>query len=251
MSPPRTGRRCCRSPALAVALLLALLLAGCGGDPATPGIMGNRVIGYAPVVASGVTAAQWPWFFDDALALGPPGGTLDVVSLGYDPTQASALGGSLTLGLGTAGDATARACAVDGPGDDLAVYENAFVTTNPATSLAGTYTEVATVEVSADNNTWYLFPPTDDTAMDPVGPARYANLAGVTPTDQGGDRFDLAALIAAHGLPADFRACYVRLTDGGTLYPDYGNSQSDLYDSGADIDAVEALNSVDAPGLTP
>jgi len=43
----------------------------------------------------------------------------------------------------------------------------------------------------------------------------------------------------------------VRLTDGGTLYPDYGNSQSDLYDSGADIDAVEALNSVDAPGLTP
>ena len=43
----------------------------------------------------------------------------------------------------------------------------------------------------------------------------------------------------------------MRLTDGGMLYPDYGNTQTDLYDSGADIDAVLALHAQDAPGPSP
>jgi hypothetical protein len=78
----------------------------------------------------------------------------------------------------------------------------------------------------------------------------------VTPTAQGGDRFDLTVLIAAHSLAPDFRACYVRLTDGGTLtapydLDDYGNHNSDLFSSGADIDAVVPLHSVAAPGLAP
>jgi len=186
------------------------------------------------------------------VALGAAGGTLDVASLGFDPAVADAPGGTLTLGLGSAADPAARACVVDGAGDDLAVYENAFTTTDPASGLEGTENEVATLEVAeVAAGPWYGYPHALDATVHPVLPARYQGFAGVTPNSQGGDRFDLAVLLAAEGLAADFRACYVRLTDGGTRYPDYGNSQSDLYDSGADIDAVEALHSTDATGLAP
>jgi hypothetical protein len=132
----------------------------------------------------------WPQFFHPEWALGPPGGTLDTVSLGYDKAalDPTALGGSLTLGLGAADDAGTRACVEDRPGDDFVVYENPFVTTNPDTGLEGFYTEVATVEVSADNSIWYRFPPGDDPGMDPVDPARYTGFAGVTPLALGGDR---------------------------------------------------------------
>ena len=102
--------------------------------------------------------------------------------------------------------------------------------------------------MSQDANTWYLFPPAEDTARSLLDPARYTNLAGVTPTAEGGDRFDLATI---PGLPAGFQACYVRLTDGGTRWADYGNTQSDLVLSGADIDAVQALHAAAASGLTP
>jgi hypothetical protein len=196
----------------------------------------------------------WPQFFHPEWALGPPGGTLDTVSLGYDKAalDPTALGGSLTLGLGAADDAGTRACVEDRPGDDFVVYENPFVTTNPDTGLEGFYTEVATVEVSADNSIWYRFPPGDDPGMDPVDPARYTGFAGVTPLALGGDRFDLAALNEAESPPPEgWQACYVRLVDGGTLYPDYGNTQSDLWSTGADIDAVEVLHAVEAPGLSP
>jgi hypothetical protein len=236
---------------LALAVALGPGLAACGGSSAGPAVTANRVLAYAPVNALGATEADWPYFFHPEAALGPPGGTLDVVSLGYDPTQAGRPGGSLALGLGAAGDPAARACAVDRAGDDLAVYENAFATTDPVTGLAGTENEVATVELSADGAAWYAYPHGENPAYALVQTQRYSGFAGVTPSAQGGDRFDLGVLIAAAGLPADFRACYVRLTDGGTLWPDYGNTQTDLWDSGADIDAVQALHAVDAPGLVP
>jgi hypothetical protein len=193
--------------------------------------------------------ADWRYFFQPQVVLGPPGGTDDVFSLGYDPAAASpTLGGFVIVGLG---DGSGHRCAVDGPGADLAVYENPFRTTD-ANGNSGTDNEVATVEVSRDAVTWYLFTPTDNaTALLAVETSLYTNLAGVTPTDDGGDRFDLADPAIAPPLPPGFQACYVRLTDGGTLWPDYGNTQTDTWASGADIDAVQALHSVAAPGQTP
>jgi hypothetical protein len=253
-------------------LWLLLLPGGCqdgstavvpaAGQPAAAAVYANRVIAHAEINSTGATAAQWPYFFNPGAVLGPPGGTLDVFSLGYtvtagydpvqgyDPTGTAAPGGSVTVGLGDPADPAVRACAVDGAGADLAVYENPFRTQDSAGN-AGTNNEVATVEVSADGQTWYPFPHGEDAARPLIDPARYRNFAGVTPLADGGDRFDLADVIAANGLPADFRACYVRLTDGGTRWADYGNTQSDLYRSGADIDAVQALHWVWVTGLVP
>lgn len=239
--------------ALARVLTAAALwgLAACGADSGGAPVYGDRVVAYGPVIAQGVSEADWPYFFAPALALGAPGGLFDVVSLGYDPGAADARGGSITLGLGDAVDGGDPACAVDGDGDDLAVYENPFVTVDPATGVSGTNNEAATLAVSADALTWYAFTPSLNEGLPLVARARYGNLAGVTPTADGGDRFDLAEVIAANGLPAEFRACYLRLTDGGTRIPDYGNTQTDLTASGADIDAVQALHASAAPGLEP
>jgi hypothetical protein len=196
----------------------------------------------------GATPAEWPYFFQPQAVLGPPGGTYDVFSLGYDPAAPSpALGGFVIVGLG---DARGHRCAVDGPGADLAVFENPFRTTD-AQGNSGTSNEVATVEVSQDGVTWHLFTPADDPALPLIDSARYRNFAGVTPADEGGDRFDLADPAIAPPLPPGFQACTVRIADGGTLWPDYGNTQTDAWASGADIDAVQALHSVAAPALTP
>jgi hypothetical protein len=237
------------------ALLLGAALAACGGSGGGPagdaGVWANRVIDYAPVNVKGAQPGDWPYFFAPNAALGPVGGTLDVASLGYDPAATKSTGGSITLGLGAAGDAASRMCAVDGAGADLAVYENAFPTTDIKQG-AGVDVEVAVVEVSQDAKTWYAFPHAV-LVNNSVHPSDYSGFAGVTPTAQGGDRFDLADVIDANkgALDGSFTACYVRLTDGGMLYPDYGNTQTDLFASGADIDAVQALNYAAAPGLAP
>ena len=62
--------------------------------------------------------------------------------------------------------------------------------------------------------------------------------------------------LAAHGLAASFNACYLRIVDGGTLVPDYDSdgelsTSSTQNGSGADIDAVEGLNTLSAAGLSP
>ena len=122
------------------------------------------------------------------------------------------------------------------------VLDKPFGTDSPAN------TELALVEVSDDGTTWHEYP--HSIGSGPlIDPDKYAGFAGVTPRSKGGDRFDLAEVIAAYTLSSDYRACYLRLTDGGTLYPDYGNTQSDLWASGADIDAVQVLHSAAATGL--
>ncbi len=219
-------------------------------NPSSTPVYADRVVtdGHMNAHVPPATMDDWHYFYQPSAVLGPPGGTADVFSLGYDSSipQPGALGGFIVVGLGDSGG---HRCAVDGDGPDLTVYENPFATVD-ADGNAGTYNEVATVEVSQDGNTWYLFPPSENTALPLVDPARYHNLAGVTEMGKGGDRFDLNDLKDV--LPAEFMACYVRITDGGTQIADYGNTQTDTWDSGADIDAVEALYSVSAPaGLAP
>lgn len=240
---------------LLLIVALALLPAACGdgsGTGAAP-VVANRVVDYSPVNVFAASVEQWPQFHHPELALGEPGGTLHAASLGYDdtdPLAPPALGGSLTLGLGRAEDPADRACVEDGPGDDLAVYENPFPWSEAG--YAGTYNELAVVAVAeAAGGPWYGFPHAIVACDHPVLPDCYEGFAGVVLVADGGDRFDLAALIAEAGLPADFRACYVKLTDGGTLFPDFGNTQTDQWNSGADIDALEALHPVAAPGLAP
>ena len=201
-------------------------------------------------LAEGCSGFAWsnlgllPWFYFQQpwVALGAPGEQQGVVSLGYDPLSPTTAGGSITLGFGSN---TQNRCIVDGPGADLVVYENAFPYADGTGE--GTYNEVMSLEFSADGQpgSWHPLTPLVNTALPEIDPARYTYFAGVTPTANGGDAFDLADVIAEHGLAADFQACYVRLTDGGTLYGDLGNINTDLHYSGADLDAVEVLNWVE------
>ena len=155
------------------------------------------------------------------------------------------------MGLGLAGGSPDAKCVVDGPGADFVVFENPFrsvdVDGNP-----GTYNEVATVEVSADGEQWYQFPAAIDVDKVLIDPARYTNFAGVLPVDEGGDPFDLSQVIEDNPgvLDANFRACFIRITDGGMAFGDYGNTQSDFFKSGADIDAVQAIHFETVVGLS-
>lgn len=144
------------------------------------------------------------------VVLGPPmptdaGGSLDVLSLGC--------GGAITLAFDDPG-------LVDGPGDDLIVYENAFATGDT------TFAEPGRVLVSDDGEVWRAFGCTLTGAGDwpPEG------CAGVEP---GGDGFDLADV----GLQ---RARYVRVVDVSVAY--FGTDMWCTGGSGGfDLDAVEAL----------
>lgn len=169
-------------------------------------------------------------FGEDALpevVLGPPRGKGDasgsthVVSLGT--------GGTIVVELGVA--------AVDGPGADLIVFENAFEVGS------GTFAEPGTVGVSADGDTFTDFPcdPTD--APDYPGCAGtspvYANVETNTidpldPEVAGGDAFDLADI----GVD---RARYVRIRDGEVETGLGGGSE------GFDLDAVGVVNPAPAP----
>jgi hypothetical protein len=134
--------------------------------------------------------AGWGQDAMPGVVLGPPrgagllSGSLDVVALGN--------GGSITLGFGAL-------TIVDGEGADFIVFENPFYAGgDPAHPFA----ELATVEVSADGETWHAF---DCSATSyPYGSCAGWNpvLANVDendldPTDPlvaGGDAFDLADL---------------------------------------------------------
>ncbi len=232
-------------------LVLIVAVQACGGDGGTPpagsqatGVFANRVIDYSPELPAGETIGQA--FYDPASTLGEPGGTLDVTSLGDDKAGA---GGSITVVFGQE-DNNARHCIVDGIGADLAVYENPFAFSDSSGPV--NFTEAAYVEVSQDDIVYFRFPrtfPPADPAL--VGnPAEFSNLAGI---NVGGDSFELAEIIIANSLDGTFKACYVRIVDAGLEVPDY-DSDGELATnslSGADIDAVEALNFEPAPDFAP
>jgi hypothetical protein len=126
---------------------------------------------------------------------------------------------------------------VDGPGADLAIYENAFhvgVETGPL------FTEFGIVEVSADNRAWYRFPFDADTGAGLAGQAAVisnpANGEDPLAAASGGDRFDLADV----GLEM---IRFVRVIDGGDDLDDYGNLVPPGDKGGFDLDAMAALNS--------
>ena len=232
---------------------MAVLLHACGdggGEGTEDGngkIFANRVVDFSPVIPLNTTPADWPFFFQPDAALGEPGDTFDVVSLGYDT---GAKVGILTVGMGAGSGTTNAKCIVDGPGTDFVVFENAF---RIGDGSLGTFNEVATVEVSDDGLRWFPFPwQIDENIIDLSDPARYTGFAGVLPVNEGGDPFDLSQVIEDNPgvLDANFRACFIRIRDGGMALADYGNTQSDLYNSGADINAIQAIHFETVTGLS-
>ena len=200
--------------------------AGCDeGDVLT--LADGRATGghYASTLVS-FTPGPGATFGADALpgvVLGPPqgagdlrGGT-DVVSLGA--------GGEIVVGFDVD--------IVDGPGDDLAVFENPFQVPGARERY---WEEFGEVSVSLDGLTWATF------ACDPRGPRPHTGCAGWSPvysapesgfcaTDprvSGGDLFDLARVGVA-------RARYVRVRDLRTQ----GVAEPS---TGFDLDAVAALH---------
>jgi hypothetical protein len=177
-------------------------------------------------------------------ALGPASGASgDVFSLGD--------GGSLT--------AVVSAGIWDGPGDDLAIYENGFL------SLDGLFAEFAYVEVSSDGSRFARFPSsTTNTLPVPsfgsVDPCDYDGLAGDKPIYEG-TGFDLADL-GGHSLVSSGQldlqnVTHVRVVDvigdGSTL--DAGglpihDPYATAFDTGGfDIEAIGVLHAPE-PTLT-
>lgn len=176
--------------------------------------------------------------------------SLDVYSIG--------IGESAWLVLGFEGRRV-----VDGPGDDLVVFENAF-----GYGDGLTFMDPAVVEVSADGETWIAFPhdyvAEDETAYSPRR-EHWLGFAGLTPVflhaddnaldpfdpEAGGDRFDLASLpdtpeaerIREQG------AAFIRISSAAShVNPDTGAPfVQDPVGDGPDIDGVAARWLVKAP----
>lgn len=210
-------------------LIICLLLAGCGvappeidagvevdaglevdaGDP-----WADRVVRFVPGAGAGFGQDLFP-----GVVLGAPSGggetsgSLNVLSLGKD--------GVIELEF-------VDLVAIDGPGVDLLVFENAFTG----------FLETGVVEVSADGIDWRKFP--CDATVDggvtgcagtkPVFGNPAQGISGTDPSVAGGDGFDLAEV----GLSS---ARFVRVTDSGAnrFYGPPGG--------GFDLDAVAVVNS--------
>lgn len=204
-------------------IVLALVLAsalhiGCASEADAGDPFADHVVEFAPAEATVFGHEDMP-----DVVLGPPGGIVDVASLGCE--------GMIVLELGESG-------IVDGPGADFIVFENPFSEDFP---------EPGEVAVSEDGVTWSVF------ACEPISLAGCAGVTptlalpgtGIDPTDPevaGGDAFDLAML--AEPLA---RASFVRIRDrsrehwdavGELSYCDPGNQGA----GGFDLDAVAAVH---------
>lgn len=131
---------------------------------------------------------------------------------------------------------------VNGEGPDITVFENVFV--QEAGPMAGIpFVEPASVEVSNDGETWFLFP-YDEATLEGMAGVTWTN-GGEDPLDpevSGGDQFDLAGL----GLDS---IRFIRIWDKTSIVRDnpghmYYN-QNTAFFNGFDLDAVAALHSAD------
>lgn len=183
----------------------------------------DRVRRFEPGTSAGFGAAELP-----LVVLGQPQGagalqgSLDVVSLGN--------GGVIEVRF-------ADNAVMDGPGDDLAIYENAF---HAGDENGPIFTEFALIEVSRDGKNWKEFPYDAESGEGLAGRAPvYANSSNaIDPLapEGGGDRFDIGAL----GL--DYVTA-VRIIDAGALIDDVGNHSFAGTKGGFDLDAAAALHS--------
>ncbi len=197
---------------------------GTGGEPCAVEVSempyAQEVISFEPGLGAGFGAADMP-----EVVLGPPSGrgvssaSLDVVSLG--------VGGEIVLGFG-------GRVILDGPGDDLIVFENPFWASGNAQAV---WAELGEVSVSADGESWHTW----DCDPEDTAEAIWPGCAGWTPTlaydacelleldpeVTGGNAFDLEDL----GL-SEARFVKVRdlAVDGGTP------------SAGFDLDAVGLVN---------
>ena len=191
----------------------------------------------------GDTTSNHAFFGNAGAALGPPGGALDVVSLGD--------GGSAVLGF-------AHPIA-NGPGPDFAVFENGF----PAqTAPFGDYLELAFVEVSSDGQHFVRFPSvslTQDTlqidGFGQLNPEKIHNLAGKYVVNYG-TPFDLDDVADSAGIDVD-SICFVRVVDVvGDLHDDFARYDSQghkindpwpspYWSGGFDLDAVGVMHQKD------
>jgi len=214
---------------LAIGSVSALL--ACSAVPAAAGrsdawLDGVKV--FVPGAYAGFGADKLP-----RIVLGPPRGggltqqSVDVVSLGD--------GGNITVVF-------RDNIVVDGPGDDLAIYENPF---HVGSEDGPIFAEYGIVELSPDGKTWTQVPYDGGTG---------AGLAGAVPVlstpendidalapEGGGDRFDIGAVGLAF-------VRFVRITDGGDAIPDPGNLVPPADKGGFDLDAMAAIHS-SPPGV--
>lgn len=180
-------------------------------------------------------------FGDPANALGPASGnSFDVVSLGD--------GGSITLGFALPFR--------NGPGPDLAVFENSF---------DDNFLELAFVEVSSNGTDFFRFPAVSLTqtttqvgAFDPLDPTDLHNLAGKY--RQGfGTPFDLDDLVGVSPLLDVDSVRFVRIVDvvgsiddNFATFDSQGNKINDPYPTafasgGFDLDAVGVMHPIPEP----
>lgn len=196
-----------------VGLGLVVLLAGCDGLPNGVDPYADALVDFEPGDGAGFGQDRLP----DVVVGGPHGagqnaGSTDVLSLGR--------GGTVTVEL-------VDWVVIDGPGDDLVVFENAFVG----------WLEPGRVEASADGETWVGWDCDLDTLEGCAGVTPVEASVdddGIDPLDEdeaGGDAFDLADV----GLE---QARFVRVTDAGAA-PEGGY---DGITGGFDLDAVAVWN---------
>lgn len=268
--------------ALTVGSLAFYIATNCHGGPfashRTNGVEVSEIVAWASETAVYAPTAEVAHLDpfgggphdDPSRALGPADGT--TVSLGdLDATglAAGSAAGSLTLRFTTA--------IFNGPGPDLAVFENAFEFTD-APSADFIFAELAFVEVSTDGEHFVIFPAVslnidaDPSVADDdlqqlhvpfgrdfagVNTTNLHNFAGVHPTLTG-TPFDLDDLVAADDVVAGRvdldEIYYVRLVDvpgNGSVTDSRGNPIHDAWhtvDSGGlDVDAVGILHQVPEP----
>lgn len=166
----------------------------------------DRVVVFTPGPGAGFGQDKFP-----EVVLGPPkgagenSGSLDVLSLGK---------------LGVIELEFTDFIAVDGPGVDLLVFENAF----------NGFTETGVVAVSEDGIDWREF--TEHAGVNPVFSHPDNGISGTDPSVSGGDAFDLAEV----GLS---RVRFVRITDSGE------NRFYGAPGGGFDLDALAVVNGVE------
>ena len=178
-------------------------------------------------------------FGEEALALGVPGGTMDVISLGD--------GGSATL--------TFASPICNGEGPDFAVFENGLVNAQDTTIC---FLEIAFVEVSSDGENFFRFPAitkVQDTAQMNGFACMHAclihNFAGKYQAMYG-TPFDLDE-VEDNALLEKNKITHVRIIDVvGTINPEYASYDSEGHivndpwptpfgSSGFDLDAVGVI----------